>query len=344
MTDFLSSLGFSLAVFFGKALIIVLAIAAILILIAMLVAKSQMKSDLEIKDLNDQFDHIKDGMKSFVLSKEDLKKEMKSKKKEAKKKDEEEHKKNRLYVIDFDGDVKASQVEELREEITAILSVATPQDEVLLRLESPGGVVHGYGLAAAQLLRLRDKQIKLTVCVDQVAASGGYMMACTANQVLAAPFGIIGSIGVVASIPNFNKVLKKYDVDYKEYTAGDFKRTVSVLGEITDKGEKKFLEQLEDTHLLFKDFVSQFRPQLDLAKVATGEYWFGKQALKLSLIDGIKTSDEYILERVETHHILEVSYEKKKGLSDKISNFMGNLTSAVLFKILSETKKTEHSI
>ncbi|MFN7906334.1 MAG: protease SohB [Pseudobdellovibrionaceae bacterium] len=343
MSEVLVSGLINLATFFGQALIIVVAVAAILLLIAMLIAKSQMKSDLEIKDLNEQYEQLQDGMKSFVLSKDALKKEHKAKKKEAKKKANEE-KKNRLFVVDFDGDVKASQVEELREEVTAILSVATPEDEVLLRLESPGGIVHGYGLAAAQLLRLRDKNVKLTVAVDQVAASGGYMMACTANQIIAAPFGILGSIGVVASVPNFNRLLKKHDVTYKEYIAGDYKRTVSVLGEITEKGEKKFQEQLEDTHLLFKEFISQFRPQLNMAVVATGEYWFGKQALKLSLIDDIKTSDDYIFERITSHQILEVSFRKKKGLGDKVSQFMGHLITNLFEKLLSESKKAEHSI
>lgn len=342
MSDAILNALLNLSMFLGQTVIIVLGIAAILLLVAMLIAKSQMKSDLQVKDLNEEFEQLQDGMRSFTMSKDENKKILKAKKKESKKKDSE--KKNRLFVLDFVGDVKASQVEELREEITAVLSVATAQDEVILRLESPGGVVHGYGLAAAQLLRLRQKQIPLTVCVDQVAASGGYMMACTANRIYAAPFGILGSIGVVASVPNFNRVLKKYDVDYKEYTAGDFKRTVSVLGEITEKGEKKFLEQLEETHVLFKDFVSEFRPQLDLAKVATGEYWFGKQALKLSLIDDIKTSDDYILEKISTHHVLEVSYEKKKGLGDKVSKLVGQMTTAVIDRFINESKKSENSI
>ncbi len=342
MSDTLLNALLNLAMFFGQTVLIVAGIAAILLLIAMLIAKSQMKSDLQIKDLNEDFEHLQEGMRSFTMTKDEHKKFLKAKKKDSKKKDLE--KKNRLFVLDFNGDVKASQVEELREEVTAVLSVAEPQDEVLLRLESPGGVVHGYGLAAAQLLRIRQKQIHLTICVDQVAASGGYMMACTANRILAAPFGILGSIGVVASVPNFNRILKKHDVDYKEYTAGDYKRTVSVLGEITEKGEKKFLEQLEETHVLFKDFVSEFRPKLELAKVATGEYWFGKQALKLSLIDDIKTSDEFILEKMSTHHVLEVSFEKKKGLSDKVSKLVGQISTAVVDRFLNESKRSEHSI
>ena len=108
--------------------------------------------------------------------------------------------KPRVYVLDFKGSMDAHEVASLREEVTAVLAVATPQDQVVVRLESPGGVVHGYGLAASQLQRLREKQIPLTVAVDKVAASGGYMMACVADKIVAAPFSIIGSIGVVARI------------------------------------------------------------------------------------------------------------------------------------------------
>src|SRR3989338_2409395 len=205
------------------------------------------------------------------------------------------------------------------QEIKTILGVATKDDEVVVKVESPGGLVHSYGYAAAQLIRVRDAGIPLTVCVDQVAASGGYLMACVGNKVIAAPFALIGSIGVVAQVPNFNRLLKKHDVDYKEYTAGDYKRTVSIFGEITEKWEAKFKEQLELTHQLFKSFVSRFRPQLDLNKVATGEFWYGETAISLGLIDEIKTSDEYLLTLSKDHHVVKISFEHKPTLMEKIS-------------------------
>lgn len=256
----------------------------------------------------------------------------KSERKELKKKLKEERKAlesktsdgdKKIFVIDFEGDVKASAVENLREEVTAVLTLATPQDEVVVRVESPGGVVHGYGLAASQLLRIREKNIPLTVCVDKVAASGGYLMSVTANKILCAPFAIVGSIGVVAQLPNLHRLLKKHDVDYKEYTAGEFKRTVSLLGEVTEKGEEKFKQQLEDTHTLFKSFVGRFRPQLNLPEVATGEYWYGEQALGKGLVDEIRTSDDYLLTLSEKHQVVKVKFEHHESLSDKLTGVLG---------------------
>ena len=214
--------------------------------------------------------------------------------------------------------MKASEVETFREEITTVLTLAKPEDEIIVRLESPGGMVHSYGLASSQLARIRSANIPLTICVDKVAASGGYMMACIANKILAAPFAVIGSIGVVASLPNFNKVLKKFDVDYDVLTAGEYKRTLTMLGENTEEGRKKFIDDLEETHELFKGFVSEYRPSLDIPLVATGETWYGKVALEKQLVDGISTSDEYISQRVKEASVYEVKYVQKKSWQEKL--------------------------
>ena len=208
---------------------------------------------------------------------------------------------------------------QLRYEISAILGVATSKDQVLLKLESPGGMVHSYGLAASQLQRIKDKKIPLIVSVDKIAASGGYMMACLADHILSAPFAIVGSIGVVASLPNFNRILKKNDIEYFEITAGEHKRTLTPLGEVTEPGMKKFREQIEETHILFKNHVKNQRKQIDLEKVATGEYWYGLQAKELKLVDEIGTSDDYLLKFNETHKLLEVSMNQKKGLKEKLA-------------------------
>ncbi len=317
--------------FTAQTIVIVLAIASILILIALLAAKAQGKPELEIEHLDKKYKHFAKILKNATLNKDERKEEKKKEKKNLKVKSKEHIRK--VFVIDFDGDIKASAVEHLRQEVTAVINVANPQDEVVIRLESPGGVVHGYGLAASQLLRLREKKIPLTICVDKVAASGGYLMSCTANKILCAPFAIIGSIGVVAQVPNLHRVLKKHDVDYKEYTAGEFKRTVSLLGEITEKGEEKFKEQLEATHRLFKGFVQKNRPNLDLTKVATGEYWYGQDALDLGLVDEIRTSDDYLLNQSDTNHIIKVSFAKKQKLSDKISGILGQAAHSVLLKV-----------
>ncbi len=227
----------------------------------------------------------------------------------------------RVYVLDFHGDLRASQVTSLREEVTAVLTVARPTDEVVVRLESPGGMVHGYGLAASQLARIRDRGIPLTVAVDKVAASGGYMMACVADRIVAAPFAVIGSIGVVAQVPNFNRLLKKHDVDYELFTAGEWKRTITVFGENTDAGRAKFKQELEEAHVLFKDHILQYRAHLDIEQVATGEHWYGVRAVELGLIDSVGTSDDVLVAASEVADVIEVHFRKHQALGERLSQF-----------------------
>jgi len=316
-------------IFILEILTILLVIAAI---VAMIILAKQRNAthhgELVVTDLSEEFKETVKHLRDFQLSEEELKQaekaEKKAKKQEAKalkaklKNGEEETPKPCVYVLDFKGDISASETTALREEISAIINVAKADDEVLLRLESPGGVVHGYGLAASQLARLKQKGVKLTVAVDKVAASGGYMMACVADKIVSAPFAIIGSIGVVAQIPNIHRLLKKHDVDVDVMTAGEFKRTVTVLGENTEKGKQKFQAELEETHQLFKQFVAQNRPHLDVDKVATGEHWFGQQALALQLVDELATSDDIILEKMKDKSVIAVKYKVKKPLLQKI--------------------------
>lgn len=323
-------------IFAAQALIVFLVIAGLVLVIAAAIARSSGGSDLEVTALDEKWKDLKLFMNSFVLDKSGLKAEKKRLKKEkkAEAKQPEPDTKGRVFVLRFIGDIKANQVDSLREEVNAILQVGGPQDEAVVVVESPGGMVSGYGLAAAQMLRLRDRGLRVTTCVDQVAASGGYLMAVTSHQILAAPFAILGSIGVVAQVPNFNRFLKRHDIDYKEYTAGEFKRTVSVFGEVTPAGEAKFREQLEETHVQFKDFVRRYRPNLKLDDVATGEYWYGERALQLGLVDALQTSDDYLFEKMaEKKQILEVKYKKKLPLSEKLAEMVsataGRVASAV---------------
>jgi serine protease SohB len=264
------------------------------------------KPKLEITSLNKQYDEIQHRMQKEI-----------SGKKPAKKKKDKTAKPS-LYVIDFNGDMKASQVDQLRDEITAILSVATPTDEVVLRLESPGGAVNGYGLAASQLQRLRDKEIPFTVCIDKIAASGGYLMACVANRIIAAPFAIIGSIGVVAQIPNFHRWLKKNDIDMELLTAGEYKRTLTLFSENTDKSRKKFQEDLEKIHDKFRDYVLENRQQIDIDQVATGEHWLARDAFDLRLVDSLKTSDEYLNDKMAGFNVNKIAIHGKQTLIAKL--------------------------
>jgi serine protease SohB len=330
--DFLIELG----LFSSKALVLTVAIAAILVLFFALLSKARhTKPLLTIENMNKRFDEMARSLKGAVLNAKARKLDAKAEKKKAKAEKKEAGDKKRIYVITFEGDIRAGQVENLREEITAILTVGRrDQDEVVVVLESPGGMAHAYGLGAAQLLRVKDAGLKLTVAVDKVAASGGYMMACTADQILAAPFAIIGSIGVVASIPNFHRLLKKHDVDYEEMTAGEFKRTVSLFGEITEKGRRKFITELEDTHVLFKAFVKQNRPQLDIDTVATGEHWFGKRALEYKLIDEIVSSDDYLFRHREACDIYRIEMKVSKRWSEKLAENIATLVTGSVEKTI----------
>ena len=327
----------SLGLFSGKVAVIVVALGALLVLFFALLSRArQSRALISVEDLNEKFEQMGRALKAHTLDGKALKLENKAEKKRLKlEKKAPSTEKPTLFVLDFDGDIRASRLENLREEITSILTVARPgKDEVIVRLESPGGMVHSYGLAAAQLIRLRSANIHLTICVDKVAASGGYMMACTANRVLAAPFAIIGSIGVVAQVPNFHRLLKKHDVDFEEITAGEFKRTVSMFGEITEKGKRKFLEQIEDTHGLFKEFVHTYRPKLDLAQVATGEYWFGERAKQLQLVDEIIASDDYLFQRRNEARIFKIEIVAHKKWSEKLAENIATLVQQTVERTL----------
>ena len=255
----------------------------------------------------------------------------------------------KVYVLDFKGDMAASAVESLREEITLILATAKAgRDRVVLRLESPGGMVHGYGLAAAQLVRLRDAGFNLTICVDKVAASGGYMMACIANEIVSAPFAVLGSIGVVAQVPNFNRLLKEHNVDFELYTAGQYKRTVTMFGENTEEGKAKCEEELQQTHVLFKHFVEKYRPQLNVEKVATGEHWYGQDALDLNLVDKLQTSDEYLLSLFTQHDVYLIQTRRKPTLGEKLglqaAQMADSLVPAVLNKVFETMAKANSNL
>lgn len=255
----------------------------------------------------------------------------------------------KIYVLDFKGDMAASAVESLREEITLILSTAKAgRDRVIVRLESPGGMVHGYGLAAAQLVRLREAGFHVTICVDKVAASGGYMMACIANEVLSAPFAIVGSIGVVAQVPNFNRLLKENKIDFELYTAGQYKRTVTMFGENTEEGKAKFEEELQQTHALFKHFVEKYRPQLNVEKVATGEHWYGQDALDLNLVDKLQTSDEYLLGLLPQHDVYLIQTRKKPTLGEKLglqaAQIADSFIPAVMNKVVDTLTKANSNL
>ena len=283
---------------------------SILLILSFAVNSKKSKSDgsLEVTNINNELVTLEENIKKNILTSKEFKKFIKHRKKNLKMLNK------KLFVIDFKGNIKASEIISLRREISGIILSHKKGDEVLLRLENSGGTVHEHGLAASQLKRIKDKKIPLTICVDKVAASGGYMMACVANKIISSPFAIIGSIGVLAQVPNFNKLLKNKGVDFEQHTAGNYKRTVTMFGENTDKDREKLGEQLEDIHMLFKDFIVSQRKNVDIEKVATGEYWYGKSALDLNLVDQIMTSDEYILSMKDRFDIIHIKYKPSKNI------------------------------
>ncbi len=324
---------FEYGLFLAQAVTIV---AAILIVAIALIGlgmkqKPEHEGHIEILHLNDKYKLISETIHSVVTDEEMLKADIKADKKSDKLKakaakkaakkstsETEEVARKRLYVFSFDGDIQASAADNLREEISAVLPQIREGDEILLKLESPGGLVHSYGLAASQLQRISDAKVPLTVAVDKVAASGGYMMACVANTIIAAPFAVLGSIGVIAQMPNFNRLLKKNDIDVELLTAGEYKRTLTMFGENTEKGRQKFVEELEETHVLFKEFVGENRPDLDVAKVSTGEVWYGRKAIDVGLIDALQTSDAFVQERLKEQDVYEVKFVHKKSWQEKM--------------------------
>lgn len=318
MGEFLAQYG----LFLAKAVTVVITVGAIVFIILGARRRSGGDHELEVEKLNDRYRELADSLRRAVLSKNAWRKESKRVAKEQKARDKAANKagetRRRVFVIDFRGDIKATAVASLREEVNAIVSVATPRDEVVLRLENFGGIVHEHGLAASQLVRIKDHGIPMTAIVDRAAASGGYMMACIANRIVAAPFAVVGSIGVLAQIPNFNRALTDRGVEFEQVTAGKYKRTVTMFGRTTDDDRAKLREELEEIHTLFKQLVAQHRPQLDIEAVATGEHWYGTRARELHLVDDIGSSDDFLLKAVTDADVYRVSYRARHTLQERL--------------------------
>lgn len=344
--EFLTDYG----VFLAETVTIVIAILIVIAAAGSAAIKNKKPEHKEmfVEKLNDKLKDIKESLETNLFTKDEiksnkklLKEKSKQEKLDQKNKTDNEPAKQRVFVINFDGDIKASDVDCFREAVTAVLQVANPeQDEVVVKLESPGGMVHSYGLAAAQLDRIKSRGIKLTACVDKVAASGGYMMACVADKIVASPFAIMGSIGVVAQLPNFNKVLKKNDIDYEILTAGKYKRTLTMFGENTDEGREKFKSDLEDTHELFKQYVSERRPSVDIEAVANGDIWFGLRALEVALVDELKTSDDYVLEACDRADVFSIDFKDKQHLMDRLGIAVSSGFEKAVNKVFAELNIT----
>ena len=321
MAEWLAEMG----TFLLQTTLIVAAAGLILLIVLRSKESNEQGLKLHVESLNDQrrarhrrlrVTTTAQGARKKLLKA--FRQEEKARQKAAKQGKSDDQTRQKVWVLDFHGDIKASQAEQFAQEVSAVIEIASADDEVIVRLESAGGLVHAYGLAAAQLDRLRQAGLSTTVCIDKVAASGGYMMACTANHIKAAPFAVIGSIGVVAQVPNIHRLLKRNDIDVELLTAGKYKRTLTVLGENTQEGREKFIDDLENTHRLFKNYVSQHRPEMDIDKLATGEIWYGSEALAQKLVDSVGTSEAYLVERIAEAQVYRVRLEPPKTISRKV--------------------------
>ncbi|WP_458526291.1 protease SohB [Onishia taeanensis] len=309
------------ALFFAQALTLLAMLAAIMVLINKGRGEGDDRAQLRIEELNLRQRKRVRRLKMAATEPQERKRQLKMLRrgdKQARKKKSDASSRGNVWVLDFQGDLKASGTSRLAEEISALLAVVAEGDEVVLRLESAGGLVHAYGLAAAQLDRLREAGVTTRICVDKVAASGGYMMACCADRLQVAPFAVLGSIGVVAQVPNVHRLLKRHDVDVEVLTAGRYKRTLTVLGENTEEGRDKFLADLEHTHELFKRHIAERRPSMDTEHLATGEIWYGREAVEKGLADEVMTSDAYLFSRMQDARVLSVRLETQKRLPERL--------------------------
>ena len=319
-------------VFLLKVFTIVLAITIpLLLIIGSSKGKSQPRGKLSITNLSDKFEEMGNAVKGSLMTPKELKKFNKDLSKEKKKKDKDQTE-DSIFVLNFKGDIQASEVEKLKQEVNAILLSKTDCKEVVIRVESGGGSAYAYGLCAAELKRLVDNKINLTVCIDKVAASGGYLMSCVASKIIAAPWAIVGSIGVIAQLPNFHRLLKKNSIDFEMHTAGAFKRTLTTLGENTEEGREKFKSDLEDLHLIFKNFVKEQRPEVDTDIVATGEVWQGEDAVRVGLVDSLETSDNYLVGLSKGAKLFELEFVEKKNLTERFAFSMQLILEKSLMK------------
>jgi serine protease SohB len=314
MLELLSNYG----LFVAELLTVAVIVAVVAVLIISSAKRGSVQDGLTVEHLNKRYQNMGDTVRRAVEGSERFKQASKQRRKDQKRLAKKGSDQPRVFVIDFKGDIRASATASLREEVSAILAAAGKDDQVLVRLENPGGTVHEHGLAASQLLRIKQHGIRLVVAVDKVAASGGYLMACVADEILAAPFAIVGSIGVIAQLPNFHRWLEAKGVDFEQVTAGRYKRTLTLFGENTDEGREKLKEELEEVHRLFKHQIAEHRSKVDLDVVATGEHWYGLKALELELIDRITTSDDFLLDASKDHDLYSVSYKRRRSLPERL--------------------------
>lgn len=219
-------------------------------------------------------------------------------------------------VLRFEGDTMATGRQDFARMVDEVLHNKERIQRVIVVVNSPGGGVSVYGQMFAGMERMRNAGVDVTACVDTYAASGGYLMSVPAQRIIAAPFAMVGSIGVVSEFMNFNKLLRRLGVEPMTITAGELKRTVTPLSEVTEENKAAYKAQLEAIHRQFIAVVKKYR-EVDADRVCTGNHWTAAESveLKLNLVDGLATSQEYLFEANQTEDLVTISklqnpYEK----------------------------------
>ena len=195
---------------------------------------------------------------------------------------------------------------------------------VAISINSPGGSPVQSHLIYSYIRQLADKKkVNVLIFAEDVAASGGYLISCAGDEIYANSSSIIGSIGVISASFGFKELIKKIGIDRRVYTAGKNKST---LDPFVDEKEED-VKRLKDIQLeLHSDFIkvvetSRGKKLNDPEKnnIFTGEFWTGKSALKLGLIDGIGNADQILKEKFGEDVAIK-KFEKQKGwLSRKLS-------------------------
>jgi serine protease SohB len=240
-----------------------------------------------------------------------------------------------IAVVSFDGDVRATKRKIVSALIDELIVNKDKLSEAVVVVNSPGGSVAEYGLLYAEMERIRAAGISLTVCIDTYAASGGYLMSLPANRIVAAPFAFVGSVGVVAYSPNIHRLLKKHDIEPRLFTAGEFKRTVTLIGDDDEEAKQHFQHQLESLHGLFLAAVKKYRTGANFEKIGTGDHWTAEesQTQNLGLVDHIATSREYLLKLNADRDLVHLS-QKKHMLEGGLGRFAAQLSEELVDRIL----------
>ena len=210
---------------------------------------------------------------------------------------------------------------------------------VAVSINSPGGSPVQSHLIYSYIRQLAEKnKVKVIIFAEDVAASGGYLISCAGDEIYANSSSIIGSIGVISASFGFKDLIQKIGVERRVYTAGKNKSTLDPFVEEKEEDVKRLKNILQlELHADFIKVVETSRGSKlkdpEKNNIFTGEFWTGKTALGLGLIDGIGNADQILKEKFGEKVIIK-NFEKPKGfiarkLSSSIPDPVEKLTNII---------------